>query len=169
MNVPYLQYAYGGITPARSGLQHPTIAPYGAFKCAQEKQLLLSIQNEREWVNFCEKVLEMPKIASHLEYNSNILRVKNRVALEAIITSVFEKLPRDNVMQRLEAASIAYGRVSNLEDLKNHPQNKYIKVQGEKGEIAMLAPPAIINRETPNLGAVPAIGEHSDMIRAEFA
>ena len=48
MSVPYLQTRYGGKAPARVGLKHPTIAPYGAFTCADGRDIVISIQNERE-------------------------------------------------------------------------------------------------------------------------
>ena len=57
MNVPYLQFTYGGHTPQRCGLNHPTIAPYGDYTCADGKSVLFSIQNETEWLSFCTAVL----------------------------------------------------------------------------------------------------------------
>jgi len=64
MNVPYLQHHYGGQTPGRPGLNHPTIAPYGAYDCGDGKAVLISIQNEREWRSLCENVLGDANIAT---------------------------------------------------------------------------------------------------------
>lgn len=62
MSVPYLQTRYGGQAPKRVGLKHPTIAPYGAFTCADGRDILVSIQNEREWSDFCRLVLRRPEL-----------------------------------------------------------------------------------------------------------
>ena len=131
MNVPYLQTRYGGKPPARVGLRHPTIAPYGAFMCRDGKAVLISIQNE-------------------------------------IVAGVFSNAPRESVIDRLTAAGIAFGRLTDLEDLTAHPQNRFITVQSDGGEIELMAPGSVTRGETASYGPVPALGQHSDAIRAEF-
>lgn len=168
MNVPYLQYVYGGKTPERNGLTHPTIAPYGAYAGSDGKEVLFSIQNEREWAKFCADVLNRPEIASDPRFNKNIARVENRPALNAIINAVFSQIPRDELVDRLEKAKIAYGRVSTIDDLAQHPQNRYVEIDTPTGPVRMLAPGALINDQLSELGKVPAIGEHTEQILAEF-
>ncbi len=169
MNVPYLQYAYGGKTPPRNGLSHPTIAPYGVYICADGRAVLFSIQNEREWANLCEKVLERPEIATEKRFSSNNARVANRPALEAIIEGVFRRHDRDAMVARLEAARIAYGRLSSMEDLTTHEQNRFVTVETPAGPVEMLAPGFVIDGEAPDLGAVPALGANTERVLAEFA
>lgn len=169
MNVPYLQYVYGGKEPARDGLSHPTIAPYGAFAGSDGKLVLLSIQNEREWAKFCEHVLQRPEIASDPRFASNSLRVENRAALDQLIRGVFSEVLRDDLSALLHSAGIANGRVSTMEDLSHHPQNRYVDVDTPTGPVRMLAPGALANGTVPDFGPVPALGEHSDAIRGEFA
>jgi crotonobetainyl-CoA:carnitine CoA-transferase CaiB-like acyl-CoA transferase len=169
MNVPYLQYVYGGHTPVRSGLNHPTIAPYGDYVCQDGKAVLFSIQNETEWRMLCEKVLGRPEIADDERFATNPQRVQNRPALDAIINKVFSAAPREKIIERLEAARIAYGRVSTLDDLKEHPQNRTVTVGTPAGPVTMLAPGMIFDGVLPQLGPVPRAGEHTAAIRAEFA
>lgn len=169
MNVPYLQYAYGGVTPTRSGLNHPTIAPYGAFEDKFGKPLLISIQNEREWHAFCAKLLEDANIATNHLFISNVLRVKNRDALELIIKAKFKTKTREELMILCEDAKIAYGRVSSLEDLHNHPQNRFLEVETQNGMVKMLGQGALINNTPASAGKVPQLGEHTRKIRDEFA
>jgi crotonobetainyl-CoA:carnitine CoA-transferase CaiB-like acyl-CoA transferase len=169
MNVPYLQYVYGGYEPARMGLHHPTIAPYGDYACRDGKRVLFSIQNEPEWHRLCTEVLRRPDLATDARFATVRQRVTNRAALDAIIADAFGAAPRDEIVARLEAARIAYGRISTLEDLKHHPQNRYVDVGTSVGTVRMLAPGAIFDGVTPGLGPVPALGEHSSAIRAEFA
>jgi crotonobetainyl-CoA:carnitine CoA-transferase CaiB-like acyl-CoA transferase len=168
MNVPYLQFAYGGKVPARAGLNHPTIAPYGAYACGDSKAVLISIQNEREWAALCADVLGDAGLATDPRFTNNSLRVANRAALDAIILAAFGAQPRETVVQRLEQARIAYGRVSTMDDVVKHPQNRYVEVDTPTGPVRYLAPGALIDHSPPTFGPVPALGEHTGKLRKEF-
>jgi len=169
MNVPFLQFVYGGKVPDRAGLNHPTIAPYGAYPCGDGKAVLISIQNEREWATFCVDVLGDGAVATDPRFASNTQRVANRQALDAIIRSVFGAVPRQDIVERLDRARIAYGRVSTMDDVARHPQNRYVEVDTPSGPVRCLAPGAIVDNAAPAFGAVPALGEHSARLRDEFA
>ena len=169
MNVPYLQYVYGGVTPPRSGLNHPTIAPYGAYTCHDGKAVLFSIQNEREWVSFCRDVLERPEVATDPRFSLNVHRVANRVALDEVVAKVFAQQDRDAMVERLERARVAYGRVSTMADLEAHPQNRRVTVDTPSGPATCLAPGALHDGRVPDFRPVPALGQHSEALRAEFA
>jgi len=168
MNVPYLQFAYGGRSPERNGLSHPTIAPYGAFSGCDGKQVLFAIQNEREWVQFCEKVLKLPDLAADPRFDSNSNRVAHRKDLDGTIERVFARYPRDELSNMLQEAGIACGRVSTMEDLSRHPQNRYVEADTPTGPVRLLAPGALMDGEMPKFRPVPALGEHSELIREEF-
>jgi crotonobetainyl-CoA:carnitine CoA-transferase CaiB-like acyl-CoA transferase len=168
MNVPYLQYVYGGHEPKRCGLNHPTIAPYGAYVCGDGESVLFSIQSEAEWELLCERVLDDAGLARDRRFATNPQRVANRAALDAVINHVFGAAPRSAIIERLEGARIAYGRVSTLEDLKRHPQNRFIAVDTPAGPVRMLASGAVFDQTPPTLGRVPALGEHTEALRAEF-
>jgi len=169
MNVPYLQYVYGGKEPARSGLNHPTIAPYGAYTCRDGAAVLFSIQNEREWANLCREVLRQPEVATDPRFVGNSARVHHREALDAIVTSAFAAVDRSEMIERLERARIAYGRVSSMADLAAHPQNRFVTVETPAGPVRYLAPGARIDNQDPEFGAVPALGEHDAALRSEYA
>ena len=169
MNVPYLQTRYGGKPPTRVGLRHPSIAPYGAYECADGKSVLISIQNEREWVRLCAKVIGDADIATDPRFDSNNHRIANRDALEAIVSKAFMEHSRETNIERLNAAGIAYGRLTDLEDLADHPQNRFVTVQSDGGEIDIMAPGAVVRGTEEILGPVPSLGEHDALIRAEFS
>ena len=168
MNVPYLQYVYGGKAPLRSGLSHPTIAPYGTFAGSDGKLVLLSVQNEREWAAFCARVLGQPEIASDPRFADNSARVAHRAELDGLVAEIFAREPRDALVARLEQAAIAYGRVSDLEDLSQHPQNRYVEVETPTGPVRMLAPGALVDGASPEFGPVPACGAHTAAVLREF-
>ena len=169
MNVPYLQARYGGKPPQRMGLKHPTIAPYGAFVCSDGKQVILSIQNEREWVRLCAEVLGDAGIASNERFQSNTLRVANRPALDGIVAEALARWPRAEAMARLQAAGIACGALNDLDDLITHPQRRVTTVATPHGEVELMAPGArVVGEEAADLRAAPGLGEHDEGVRREF-
>lgn len=168
MNVPYLQHHYGQKTPQREGLRHPTIAPYGAYDCRDGKSVLLSIQNEREWKNLCEIVLQRPDITEDPRFATNPDRVANRPALDEIINGVFSALDREEVISRLNEANVAYGKLSTMEDVVDHPQNRFVRVETSAGEVQILAPPPIARDFEESYGPVPELGADDARVREEF-
>ena len=169
MNVPYLQTRYGGRPPGRQGLQHPSIAPYGAYACADGKQLLISIQNEREWQRLCADVIGDAALAQDPRFATNSQRVAHRDALEPIVAEAFASNDREANIETLAAAGIAYGRLSDLDDLLAHPQNRWISVTTGAGEIELLSPAAVVAGRTERYGAVPEPDAHGAALREEFS
>ena len=169
MNVPYLQHHYGGREIRRPGLHHPTIAPYGAYRCGDDRMLLISIQNEREWLRLCSDVLNQPDLPQNPKFDSNVHRVENRASLDAIMNGVFSQYSIDKIADKLQAAQIAFGRLNDMDVFTNHPQNRFVSVRTSAGDLRLLSPGAIVNGVLPTLGEVPDLGQHSAAIRAEFS
>lgn len=169
MNVPLLFYEGTGRAPERLGLAHPSICPYGAFPTADGALVLISIQNEREWVEFCAKFLDEPDLPQREGFQTNNIRVANRPVVDAHIAAVFARLTRDAAAARLRAANTAYGFVNDVAAFARHPALRRAEVQTPNGPIALAAPPVLTSDGARALGPVPAVGEHSAAIRAEFA
>ena len=169
MNVPYIQSQYGGREIRRPGLHHPTIAPYGAYQCGDGRQLLLSIQNEREWQRLCSEVLEQPELPTNPKFSSNVNRVTNRTDLDAILNAAFGADPIDTVAAKLQAAQIAFGRLNDMDEFAKHPQNRFVSVRTSGGEMQILAPGAVVNGMLLPLGDVPDLGANTATIREEFS
>lgn len=167
MAVPYLSARYSGKEPRRLGLAHPSIAPYGVFK-AVDGEILISIQNEREWVVFCERVLGDAALASDARFANNTARVANREALDAQVSRAFGAQPVETLAALLDDAKIAYGRVSDMLGLIAHRSLATAEVETPGGNVIVVAPPVIIDGARPKLGRVPKLGEHTDMVRREF-
>jgi crotonobetainyl-CoA:carnitine CoA-transferase CaiB-like acyl-CoA transferase len=167
MNVPYLAQRYGDRTPRRPGLAHPSIAPYGVFRTS-DGEILISIQNEREWKVFCEEVLRDPTLATDPLYSRNTERVKNRAGLDATVQRAIEDASSDDICRLLDEVRIAYGRLSTVRDLMQHRSAAFAEVETPQGTVALLAPPNVVDGRRPTLRPVPALGEHDDMLRAEF-
>jgi crotonobetainyl-CoA:carnitine CoA-transferase CaiB-like acyl-CoA transferase len=168
MAVPLLHHNYGGKAPARQGLKHPSIAPYGAFAAADGKEIVISIQNEREWVRFCEAILGRPELAADPRFSDNHRRVQNRAALDALVAAAFARETRENLGRRLKTADIAFGNLNTVEDFARHPHLRRLATPTSAGEVGVPMPPARNAADAPP-GAVPAVGQHSEAIRREFA
>jgi len=169
MNVPLLFYQGTGRAPERLGLAHPSICPYGAFATSDGALVLISIQNEREWVEFCAKFLDEPELPLRDHYQSNVVRVANRAEVDAHIAAVFARLTRDRAAAKLRAANTAYGFVNDVAAFAKHPALRRAMVATPNGPVSIAAPPVLFSDGPRELGPVPAIGEHSAAIRAEFA
>ncbi len=169
MNVPLLQYDYAGTMPKRVGLNHPSIAPYGAYPTQEGGEILIAIQNEREFVRLASDVLMRPDMPEDPLFHNNEARCANRPALDAIIIGAFASVDREALIKRLRNAAIAFGEVNDVAGLSGHPALRRIEVDSPTGPVAMVAPPARHDGVTPELGPVPAVGEHSEQIRREFA
>lgn len=169
MNVPYLQTRYGGTAPGRVGLRHPSIAPYGAFTCADGRQVLLSVQNDREWAALCDRVLGDAALARDARYATNVARVARMAEVEALIAPVLARIDREAAVALLGRAGIACGRLSTMGDLEQHPQARHVTADSPTGPVAMMARGVRFAGTDPVIGEVPACGAHTDALRTEFA
>jgi crotonobetainyl-CoA:carnitine CoA-transferase CaiB-like acyl-CoA transferase len=170
MAVPLLHHDYLGKAPQRVGLAHPSIAPYSDFVTKDGVRIVISIQNEREWADFCAAVLGEPGFAAHPDFASNVQRVKNRPALDAKIAAFFAARTKAEMTALLAAARTAYGVANTVADFSKHPPLRRVTVATPEGDVNLPAPPAIVDGDrAPALGPIPRVGEHSAAIRREFA
>jgi itaconate CoA-transferase len=167
-----LYYAFeGAAPPPRTGASHATIYPYGPFPAGDGKTVMLGLQNEREWVSFCDKVLQQPDLASDPRFTANFKRVAERDALRRIIVEAFLPLTGAQVVERLELAQIANARVNTMQDVWAHPQLKargrWTEVGSPKGTLPAMLPPGTWD-VGPRMDPVPGLGQHTDAILAEL-
>lgn len=164
-----MYYAFEGAPPPpRVGAAHATIYPYGPFPAA-DGEVMLGVQNEREWVAFCAQVLERPDLSDDDRFSSNARRNDNRDALAALIGECFRGLSREAVLARLDRAKIANASVNDMAALWAHPQlaarHRWRRIDTPAGEVPAMLPPG---QATARMEAVPALGEHTDRILAEL-
>jgi len=169
MNPFYLGYVYNKKIPKRNGMTHPIIVPYGAYNCKDNLTILIAIQNDREWVKLCKIVLDDETMVNDTRFKTNSDRVANRELTEKIIQKKFITFEREELIEKLEKASIAYGRISDMEQLKNHPQNNFLEIETKNGKVKVLGPGAIHDNFIPEVNKMPELDEHGKKIRAEFS
>ncbi len=167
-----LYYAFDGAPPPpRSGASHSTIYPYGPFPTGDGKTVLLGLQNEREWLVFCEKVLQQPALASDPRFVGNAARSASREALRAIVVDAFSGMTAEQVIGRLENAQIANARANELSDVWAHPQftarHRWRQVGSPAGPLPALLPPGSDEGDAA-MGDVPALGAHTEKILMEL-
>ena len=172
MNFP-LYYAFDGASaPARAGASHATIYPYGPFPAGDGKTVMLGLQNEREWVIFCEQVLLMPELATDPLFLSTAARSAARKELYAIIVEAFATMTAEEVIARLEKAQIANARLNEMRDIWEHAQLKararWAEVASPVGTLPALLPPGVPNTWTARMDAIPELGQHTQSILSEL-
>lgn len=172
MGFPAYFTAYGGTAPPRSGAYHATIVPYGPFRAGDGQTVFISVQNEREFASFCERVLKKPGLVQDPRFSSGPARHKNREAMHREIEEVFAALNADQIVEKLEAADIANARLNDMESFWRHPQlaarDRWASVGSPAGAIDMLKPPFNLSGFEPRMEAIPALGEHSRAILGEL-
>jgi len=167
MTVPLLQHE-GGQTPQRIGLAHPSISPYGVFKTRDGIDVLISIQNDREWVILARDVMGDAALAADPDFATVVERVKRRAETDGRVAKSFGSMGVDELTQKLQRADIAFGRVSDPESLRHHPHLRRITIGSPTGPVSSPAPAALWSGAPRRYGAIPALGEHSEKIRKEF-
>jgi len=167
--VPLLHYDYGGTVQQRVGINHANISPYGAYRCADGLDIVIAIQNEREWQRFCTQVLGDAGLAGDPRFESNQVRVENRARVDELVGGVFSGLDQAQAVELLQQADIAYGRLNDMAGLSAHPQLRRARVETPSGEARVVAVAAIRRDATARELRVPALGEHSERIRKEFS
>jgi len=166
-----MYYAFEGQPqPPRAGASHSTIYPYGPFSTGDGKNVMLGLQNEREWATFCEVVLQQADLATDARFATNSDRSANRAELRALIHGAFAELSADQAIERLDTAGIANAHVNDMAGVWRHPQlaarDRWRSIGSPEGELPALLPPAANRDFEARMDPVPALGEHTDSILA---
>ncbi|MFJ6855608.1 CaiB/BaiF CoA transferase family protein [Streptomyces sp. NPDC091271] len=173
MSQPAYYTAYSGTQPPRVGTRHATIAPYGTYTAADGKDVLLSVQNEREWAALCEKFLGDPGLTDDPRFAGGSARVSHREEVDALLAGRIAASDSGVVMELLDAIGIANAPVNDVKQFLEHPvlagRDRWRDVSVPGGEtMSALLPPVDLAGTTPRMGAVPAVGEHTEPILAEL-
>jgi crotonobetainyl-CoA:carnitine CoA-transferase CaiB-like acyl-CoA transferase len=167
MGYPAYYTLYGGEPPARAGVRHATVVPYGSYRCA-DGAVLLAVQTETQWKAFCEVVCQHPEWERDERFTTPALRRVNRVALETMIEDALSTVPRAEVVRRLEIADIPFGSVNEVAEFVDHPQlaarDRWREIASPAGPLRAIIPPIDLEGATPQMGAIPAVGQHTDDI-----
>lgn len=156
LTVPLLNHE-GGKTPKRSGLAHPSIAPYGVFACKDGHQVLISVQSDREWVKLADLFLGKPELARDARFATNVARVANRAETDAEVAAGFASRTLTEATEAILSADVAFATVNDMEGLSRHPHLRRITVETPNGPVSYPAPAPIFADEPRSYGPVPAL------------
>jgi formyl-CoA transferase len=172
MGQPAYYTRYGGTQPPRMGTQHATIAPYGAYAAADGKQVLFSIQNEREWVALCRRFLQRPELVDDPRFTTGSDRVVHRGELNEIVAERFRHSDSAEAMKLLSEAGIANAGVNDVREFLEHPvlaeRGRWHEVGIPGAVVQALRPPVDLVGIGPRMDPVPAVGEHTERILSEL-
>lgn len=173
MSQPHLFANYGGALPKRNGSSHTSIAPYGSFPTS-DGTVFLGLQNEREWQAFAEQVLHRPELGTDPRFTPNSRRLANKDELTGIVSAATSQLNSAELIELLDRIGIANARMRDMVEFNDHPQlaerNRWREVKTSTGASARaLLPPSLPVGVEPQWGKVPALGEHTDAVLAEFS
>ena len=168
MGQPANYTRYGGSQPARLGTQHATIAPYGAYTTADGRQVLFSIQNEREWAALCADFLRQPELTTDPRFATGSDRVAHRDELNAIVAERFARSDAEEILKDLEETGIACAGVNDVAAFLDHPvlaaRERWQDVAVPGATVQALLPPADLAGVPARMDPVPDVGEHTDAI-----
>jgi itaconate CoA-transferase len=167
MTVPLLFAEYAQ-PPRRSGLTHPSLAPYGVFSTADGVPILISIQNDREWVALCSKVLGQPELGADPRFATSPARLAHRAETDGAVANFFARFDVLTLSKKLEAADIAFARVNEVAEIIKHPHLRRISVDTPSGPVLLPAPAARTGAPASAGGAIAALGAHTELVRREF-
>ena len=167
MTYPMYRTVYGNSPLPRSPGGHPALAPYGAHR-TRDGEVIFGLQNEREWKVFCAKVLRRPEVETDPKFATMEARREHRAELTALIENSFAMMTSGDVLTLLDAAGIASGRLNQAIDAWNHEQfaarDRWREVDTPNGAVRALLPPFTFTDQEAVMGAVPALGQHTDEV-----
>ena len=172
MGYPMYYTAYGGKEVPRTGANHATIFPYGPFPTGDGRMVFFSIQNEREWEQFCEIVMDDPQLARDERFQGNANRHAHREELTRIINNRLARLTAEQLISLLEEAKIANANLNTVRQMFDHPQlkarDRWREVDTPAGKFRALLPPVTMDDAGVVMNPVPAVGEHTEAILREI-
>ncbi|MCS3877835.1 formyl-CoA transferase [Gordonia amarae] len=172
MGHPLYIRMYGGRQVERAGVGHAAIVPYDRYPTT-DGEILIGVQNERGWASLMTDVLGRPELVDDPRYATNIARVERRAEVDGLVAAETAKFTTADLDTRLAAAGVPAAEIRELDGLADHPQlsarDRWRTVGTEKGDVRAILPPMTFADVELAMGDVPALGEHTDKIRAEFA
>ncbi|MFI7103369.1 CaiB/BaiF CoA transferase family protein [Streptomyces sp. NPDC050161] len=172
MGHPLYTTLHTGTPPPRAALGHPAIVPYDAYPTADGPDLLIGVQNDRQWRQLARDVLGRPDLAEAPDYATNVARCRHRATVDAVIAEVTAGLPTAELVSALDAAGITNAALHTVHGLAGHPQlaarDRWRAVDTPVGPIDAVLPPINFADVEARMGSVPALGEHTRDVLAEF-
>jgi crotonobetainyl-CoA:carnitine CoA-transferase CaiB-like acyl-CoA transferase len=172
MGYPLTFTRHTGVDQEPAGMGSPAVAPYGAYRTADDQTVVLGTTNDREWQRLARDLLDRPDLAGDERFRATAGRVEHRAVLDAVLGEWCARHDLAVVREKADAAGIGNSRLNRPSDVVAHPhlaaRDRWRVVDTPGGVIEALLPPPVIAGYEPPMGAVPALGEHTDAVLAEL-
>jgi crotonobetainyl-CoA:carnitine CoA-transferase CaiB-like acyl-CoA transferase len=161
-----------GEVPPRLGTEHPGRVPSATFRCADGRYAHLTA-SDQHWLPLC-RALGIESWGSGPEFSDNSKRVAAREKVMAKLADAIAGLERAELLARLEAADVPAGPVNDVAEILADPHVRARRLVGSfdypgVGEFKALALPyKFLGWDDPEIGAPPALGEHTEKLLAEL-
>jgi crotonobetainyl-CoA:carnitine CoA-transferase CaiB-like acyl-CoA transferase len=99
----------------RLGRAHPQLVPYQAFRCSDDKYVMVGAFTNSFWRRLCT-VIGHPEWRDDRRFASNASRLANRALLTSQLDEIFSSKPADAWLELLRAADIPVSPVTELHD-----------------------------------------------------
>lgn len=169
----HLTYArHSGIDQQPLGMSSPAVAPYGAYRTADDQTVVLGTTNDREWQRLATDILARPDLAANPRYRTNPDRTRHRAELDEAIAAWCARHDLAEIQRVADAAAIGNSRYNRPSEVLAHPQlverDRWREIDTPAGPIPSLLPPAVVSGYEPPMGPVPGLGQHTDAVLSEF-
>ncbi|WP_067862916.1 CaiB/BaiF CoA transferase family protein [Nocardia shimofusensis] len=169
----HLTYArHSGIDQQPLGMSSPAVAPYGAYRTADDQTVVLGTTNDREWQRLATDILDRPDLAADERFRTNSGRTRHRADLDAVIATWCARHDLAAIQRVADAAGIGNSRYNRPSEVLTHPQlverDRWREIDTPAGPIPSLLPPAVVRGYQPPMGPVPGLGQHTEAVLAEF-
>ncbi|MET0966388.1 MAG: CoA transferase, partial [Nakamurella sp.] len=114
------RWTVAGEVGRAQGNHHPSIAPYGLFRCA-DGTVQIAVGSEGLWKQFCT---EFGIDTSTPGLGTNADRVANRDAVIELVERAFAGTDSETLLGRLSAAGIPAGKVRTIDEVYNWAQTR---------------------------------------------
>ena len=161
-----------GEEPGRWGLRHPLFCPYGPHRAKRGRFFNLAVLSPEHWRAFCLEVIGRPDLLEDERYDTMEGRAAHRAELEPALEELFAEREAEEWVERLERAGIPCGLVREFHEVMEHPQLEHnhlvARIGSPVGVIPTIGSPIVLDGDRPELGPVPALGEHTREVLAEL-
>jgi crotonobetainyl-CoA:carnitine CoA-transferase CaiB-like acyl-CoA transferase len=165
-------YWHAGEEPARVGMRHHYVTPYGPYLARDGEYVNLAVASASDWEIFCRKVIEKSELLDDPRFATVEGRRKNRALLEETIEKIFLTRDHQHWLAQLKKAELPYGEVRGIAQVLAHPQvaaRKLIReVESPVGKVPVIANAVKMSESPARYERIPALGEDSAAILAEL-
>jgi itaconate CoA-transferase len=165
-------YWHKGEEPARVGMRHHYIVPYGPYLAGDGVYVSLAVATPQDWEVFCRRVIMRPDLLEDPRFKTAPDRRKNRAVLEEMVEKIFLEQSHEEWLRRLRDAELPHGKLNGIGEVLAHPQvmaRKMIReMESPVGPVPVVGSPLRLSDSPARFDPIPALGEDTEPILREL-